>query len=85
MIYLRMIRFDMWTLMRIFNYKYARRNRQVRTLPIGEQNDTLFLLYCFAINKSKVHLCLVLFENGFRIFANQKRARIFKNGKTVFE
>jgi hypothetical protein len=30
-------------------------------------------------------MCLVLFENGFRIFANQKRARIFKNGKTVFE
>jgi formamidopyrimidine-DNA glycosylase len=31
------------------------------------------------------NMCLVLFENGFRIFANQKRARIFKNGKTVFE
>ncbi len=26
------------------------------------------------------YMCSTLFENGFRIFANQKRARIFENG-----
>ena len=30
-------------------------------------------------------MCLGRFENGFRIFTDQKSARTFRNGKTVSE
>jgi len=46
-------------------------------------------LYEYFEEKKDLKICVScyskLLKYGFRIFANQKRARIFKNGKTVFE